>query len=332
MDSEKASQVRSAVVWTTVIAAAHFALGTRSHSFHGLHILLAGLFLFPVLQAAVAFALRGGVIAAGAVSVLYLAHVLWSWRDSPMANPDQYAMIGVYFVVGISAGHLVKAANFRKWQRDEVIRRSRRTEMVQGLTGLLTALAVRDADTLAHSRRVAGIAVKTGLKMGFEHDTLVRLRLAGLVHDIGKTGISDDILFKDGALTEAQTVLMRNHVDMAVSMLRPIAGTEDIARIISMHHECPDGSGYPKGLAGDAIAPEARALRVADVFVALTERRPYHEPLEAGAALAHMDSLGGTKIDAAALAGLRTVLHESHGRAIFEDSDAGAPEREGARA
>ncbi len=129
MDPEKAFQLRSAAVWAAVIAAVHFALGTRTHSVHGLHILLAGLFMVPVLKAAVAFEVRGGVIAAAAVGTLYLGHILWSWRDSPLANADQYAMIGVYFVVGISAGHLVKSANFRKWQRDEVIRRSQPPSM-----------------------------------------------------------------------------------------------------------------------------------------------------------------------------------------------------------
>lgn len=124
MDPEKAFQLRSAVVWAALIAAVHFALGTKTHSVHGLHILLAGLFMVPILKAAVAFELRGGLIAAAAVSGLLLGHLLWSWRHSPMTNLDQYAMMGVYFVVGISAGHLVKSANFRKWQRDEVIRRS----------------------------------------------------------------------------------------------------------------------------------------------------------------------------------------------------------------
>jgi putative nucleotidyltransferase with HDIG domain len=332
MDPEKAFQLRSAVVWAAVIAAAHFALGTRTHSLHGLHILLGGLFMVPVLKAAVAFELRGGLTAAAAVSGLYLGHLLWSWRDSPMANPDQYAMIGVYFVVGVTAGHLVKAANFRKWQRDEVIRRSRQTEMVQGLTGLLTALAVRDADTLAHSRRVAGVAVKIGSHMGLDHDTLVRLRLAALVHDIGKTGLPDDILFKNGSLTEEQTVLMRNHVDIAVGMLRPITGTEDIARIVSMHHECPDGSGYPKGLVGDTIVPEARVLRVADVFAAITEPRTYHTPLGVDEALAHMEQLTNTKIDAAAFAALKAIIQGSHGRSVLEDPEADAARSTGAPA
>ena len=124
MDPEKAFQLRSAAAWAAAIAALHFALGTRTHSFHGLHILLAGLFMVPVLKAAVAFEVRGGLIAAAAVGALYLAHILWSWRDSPLANADQCAMMGVYFVVGLSAGHLVKSANFRTWQRDEIIRRS----------------------------------------------------------------------------------------------------------------------------------------------------------------------------------------------------------------
>ena len=124
MDPEKAFQLRSAAVWAAVIAALHFALGTRTHSFHGLHILLAGIFMVPVLKAAVAFELRGGLIAAAAVSGPYLGHILWSWRHFPKASRGQYAMIGVYFVIGISAGDLVKAANFREWQRDEVIRRS----------------------------------------------------------------------------------------------------------------------------------------------------------------------------------------------------------------
>lgn len=124
MDQEKAAQLRGAIIWSLLIAAAHFALGTRTHSYHGLHILLAGLFMVPVLKAAVAFETRGGLIAAASVSALYLGHILWSWQNSPLSNADQYAMIGVYFIVGVVAGHLVSVANFRMWQRDEVIRRS----------------------------------------------------------------------------------------------------------------------------------------------------------------------------------------------------------------
>ena len=124
MDPEKASQVRSACVWVVILTVLHFALGTRTHAVHGLHILLAGLFLVPVILAAAAMERRGGLIAAAVVSVAYLAHLLWSWRGSALVNADQFAWPLVYAVVGLTSGHLVHTANFRKWQRDEVIRRA----------------------------------------------------------------------------------------------------------------------------------------------------------------------------------------------------------------
>ncbi|CAG0957905.1 hypothetical protein PHYC_00567 [Phycisphaerales bacterium] len=128
MDTEKASQIRSACAWAVVLTVLHFALGTRTHTVHGLHIVLAGLFLIPVITAAVAMERRGGLIAAACVSVLYLAHLFWSWRGSAMSNADQFAWPAVYLVVGLTTGQLVHSANFRKWQRDEVIRRAYEAE------------------------------------------------------------------------------------------------------------------------------------------------------------------------------------------------------------
>lgn len=124
MDDENRFHLRRIVIWTAIIALAHFLLGTRTHAVHGLHILLAGMFLVPVLIGATAFGLRGGLLTATIAGALYVAHILWSWRGSPLSNADQYAMIGVYFIVGFAAGRLVSVANLRKWQRDEVIRRA----------------------------------------------------------------------------------------------------------------------------------------------------------------------------------------------------------------
>ena len=111
-------------MWGAVLTVLHFALGTRTHAVHGLHILLAGLFLVPVILAAAATERRGGLIAAALVSVAYVGHLLWSWRGSALVNADQFAWPLVYGVVGLTSGHLVHTANFRKWQRDEVIRRA----------------------------------------------------------------------------------------------------------------------------------------------------------------------------------------------------------------
>lgn len=299
--------------WMTAVACAHFLLSTENHALHAVHILLAGMFLIPILIGASAFELRGGVLTALMASLLYLVHLRWNWRHSPMANLDQYAMIGVYFVVGLSAGHLVRLANVRKRERDRVIFRARQAEMVQGLTSLLTALGVRDADTLAHCRRVAGMAVRVGEELGFDGETLGRLRLAALVHDIGKVGVPDDVLLNSGVLSPEQENVMHRHVEQAASMLFPIAGTEEIARIVRMHHECPDGSGYPRGLIGDQIVPAARVLRAADVFVALTDNRPYRSGLRQSDALAQMRAWAGTKVDQEAFEALQRVLQADYG-------------------
>lgn len=123
VELERRSAIHRTVAWIAVLGVTHFALGTRTHAVHGLHVLLAGLFLIPVLTATTALGTRGGLLAAFAAGLVYTAHLLWSWRDSPMANADQYGMVGVYFEVAIAAGRLVAIADWRKQQRDEVIRR-----------------------------------------------------------------------------------------------------------------------------------------------------------------------------------------------------------------
>lgn len=319
MDPEKASQVRSAIVWGVLLTVLHFALGTRTHMVHGLHILLAGLFLIPVITAAVALERRGGLIAAAAVSGAYLLHLLWSWRGSAMSNVDQFAWPAVYFTVGLTAGQLVHSANFRKWQRDQVILRSRQSEMLQGVTGLLTAVGVRDVATLAHCRRVAALATRLGEEMGLDRQALADLRLAGLVHDIGKAGLPDDVLFKNGQLDSSEAALMHNHVKLAESMLHAIPGTEAIARLVAQHHECPDGTGYPNGLRQGDIDPASHVLRVADVYAALTEARPYHEPLGPNGAIAVMFGIAGTKIDSAAFRALCQLIEDGNGELNLDD-------------
>ncbi len=320
MSSSQKTQLLRAVAWTVVITAMHFAIGTRSPSLHWLHILLAGMYLIPIMIASVTFERRGGLLATVGVSLAYLAHLLWSWGDSPMANLDQYAWFGVYPVVGVVSGHLVHTANFRKKQRDEVIARSQHAETINGITGLLTAVSVRDAATVSHSRRVAEIATSIGTALGYEEQVLSNLRLAALVHDIGKAGIADAILFKHGPLDKDQMDAMREHVDIAVTMLREIPGTDEIARLVAQHHECPDGTGYPRGLKAEDSDPVAAVLRVADVFTALTESRPYHEAMSEANALHEMEDLVGTKVDGTVFSALRSVLSNTRG-ATSETTD-----------
>lgn len=307
--------VRSAAILTAVITVLHFSITTQSHGLHWIHIVLAGAYLVPVLVAAVAYERVGGLVAAVGVSGLYLLHLLWSWRDSPMANPDQFAWLAIYPLVGVVTGHLVRASNVQHRQRDELIEQSRHTELINGITGLLTAVGVRDTATVEHSHRVAELAKKVGEELGFDTQTLSNLFLASLVHDIGKVGIPDAILFHHGRLDDEQMSVMREHVELAVSMLLEIPGTKDIALLVAQHHESPDGSGYPHGISGEQIDPAAGVIRVADIFTAITEDRVYHDAMTQDEAIEAMIKLDGDQLDSVAFAAMRRVL----GR----DSDSG---------
>ena len=106
------------------MGAAHFALPVATHLQHASHILLSGLFLVPIFHGAAADWKRGGGLAATGVSLVYGAHLLWSWRLSAMANLDQVAVVGFYFVAGIAGGHLFMREALRRAQRDKVIRRA----------------------------------------------------------------------------------------------------------------------------------------------------------------------------------------------------------------
>lgn len=139
-------------------------------------------------------------------------------------------------------------------------------------------------------------------------DRLEVLRLAALVHDVGKIGVPDDVLFKPRELTPDERSIIERHPALAAETLAPIHGTKEIADIVLAHHESPDGSGYPRGLTRDQIPVEAAILRVADVFSALTDRRSYKQALDPESALASVTAMSGTKLDAPSVQALVEVV------------------------
>ena len=145
--------------------------------------------------------------------------------------------------------------------------------------GALTALA-RTVDakspwTSGHSERVTELALKIGRAMGLEKRDLDTLRRAGLLHDIGKIGIPAAILDKKGKLTDEEYRIVRNHSSIGARILEPISAYSQIIPIVEQHHERYDGTGYPRGISGEAICLGARIPAVADVFDALISDRPY---------------------------------------------------------
>ncbi len=145
---------------------------------------------------------------------------------------------------------------------------------------LISASEERDNESGAHVRRIGLYAAEMGALLGWGQAQVDAIRGAAPMHDIGKIGIPDAILQKPGALTEDEWKLMKRHTSLGARILRQsrVAFIQMGARIAACHHEKWDGSGYPKGLAGEAIPVEARITAIADVYDALSHKRHYKEP------------------------------------------------------
>lgn len=139
--------------------------------------------------------------------------------------------------------------------------------------------------TFNHSLRVAGLAVAAAREMGVDEAALRDMRRAGLLHDIGKLGVSSAILDKPAGLTDAEFAEIRRHPEYGERILERVAVFRPVARMAGMHHERLDGRGYPRGVGGADIPMETRILTVADVYEALTADRPYRAGLAPGRAL-----------------------------------------------
>ena len=172
---------------------------------------------------------------------------------------------------------------------------------------LAETLDRRDAGASRHSRTVAGLAEQTGRHLGWPVDRVERLRAAGIVHDIGKLGISAALLQKPGALEEAEWQEIRRHPEIGARILEHV-NLGDIAAWVRAHHERFDGRGYPDGLIGAAIPLEARVLAVADAYEAMTSDRPYRARLGGEAAEAELRRAAGTQFDAEVVAALLDAL------------------------
>jgi len=143
------------------------------------------------------------------------------------------------------------------------------------LFALAQAVEQRDRHTAGHCERLAFVAVALGVMMGLERASLLALYRGGYLHDIGKVGIPDSILFKPGKLSAEEWVVMRTHTTRGEDICRHLKSLEPVVPIIRNHHERLDGSGYPDGLSGEQIPLLARVLQIADIFDALTSPRAY---------------------------------------------------------
>jgi HD-GYP domain-containing protein (c-di-GMP phosphodiesterase class II) len=155
----------------------------------------------------------------------------------------------------------------------------------------------RDATTYHHSERVAAYSLALGKELGLTEDQLEVIEQAAAVHDLGKIGVPDRVLLKPGPLTSAEFAIMRLHTEIGPRILNQFDLFHEGAAIVRHHHESYDGSGYPEGLAGDAIPYGARVVAVADAFDAMTSDRPYRSALSASEAVERLRAGRGGQWD-----------------------------------
>ena len=165
------------------------------------------------------------------------------------------------------------------------------------VTGLVSAIEYRDPYTAGHQRRVTQLAVAIAGEMKLSEDELDCVRIAAMIHDIGKINIPVEILSKPGNINQYELELMQNHPQAGYDILKEIDFPWPVAKAVHQHHERLDGSGYPNGLKGDNILLEARVIYVADVVEAMSSHRPYRPAMGIKKALEELEKNKGKLYD-----------------------------------
>jgi len=163
-------------------------------------------------------------------------------------------------------------------QLEESFKKLKKT-IEDSISAISLVTEARDAYTAGHQRRVSKLAVAMAEEIGFSKDRVEGIKIAALIHDVGKINLPAEILSKPGKLSEIEFNLIKNHSQIGYDILKKVDFLWPIAEIVLQHHEKINGSGYPRGLKGDEILLEARIIGVADVVEAMSSHRPYRPSL-----------------------------------------------------
>jgi putative nucleotidyltransferase with HDIG domain len=172
-----------------------------------------------------------------------------------------------------------------------------RASFLNAITALVYALEAKDKYTSGHSQRVAEISVAIATELGLSQQNIEKIRLAGLIHDIGKIGVRESVLNKPTRVTADEYQHILSHCDVGEHILTPIVEDKQILKAVRHHHERYDGTGYPDRLSGNQIPLGARILAVADTYDAIISGRPYREAVSIQAACDEIQRHNGTQFD-----------------------------------
>jgi len=181
------------------------------------------------------------------------------------------------------------------------------------------AVEVRDPFASGHASRVCAMAEVVAHRLGWDEADIEVLRMGAALHDIGKLAVSEDILRKPGPLDEEELAEIRKHPEEGARMIAPVRTLRPAVAAVLYHHERWDGTGYPMGIEGDAIPPEARVLAVVDAFDAMTTDRSYRRRMDERLAVVELERCSGSQFDPEIVAVFVQAWRDgSLGEATFE--------------
>jgi diguanylate cyclase (GGDEF)-like protein/putative nucleotidyltransferase with HDIG domain len=187
------------------------------------------------------------------------------------------------------------------------------------LAALSNALEAKDGETSHHTQEVAELAIEVATVLGLPGDEVRHVELGALLHDIGKIRVPESILNKPGPLSDEQWDVMRSHPEVGERILAPLESLDDVLPIVRSSHERWDGTGYPDGLAGDAIPLGARIVAVCDAYRAMVEDRPYRKALSRGDAIEELRGAAGAQFDPDCVTALLEVLRRRSARLVLPE-------------
>lgn len=221
-----------------------------------------------------------------------------------------YALFFVFIVV-LSLKTNAKIANKRIEELDRTL-----NEFIKTLT---TTIDARDPYVFGHSLQVSNYSIALASELKLNAEEIEKVKVAGLLHDIGKISISESILFKDGFLTDEEYSIIKEHAMIGENIILNISSLDDVAKLIGMHHERYDGNGYPRGLRKDEIPLNAYILGVADALDALLSDRSYRLGKSIEEALEEIDRNKGTQFHPDVVDALFRI-YEKKGKSMFVNS------------
>jgi len=221
-----------------------------------------------------------------------------------LTKPCPMKMLQGAIDAGIAQHRLIRAER-------ELAGLRRLEQAMEGIiTGFSALVEARDPYTAGHQKQVTKLALAIADTLGISKDHRSGLHMAAMVHDIGKIYIPADFLNKPGHLTEVEYTIIQTHPQVGCDILKSVDFEWPISKIVLQHHERLDGSGYPDGITGDDILPEAKILSVADVVDAMSSHRPYRPSLGIDTALKEIEANSGSLYDSDVVTACLTLFRE----------------------